>query len=220
MGTEAIWVPLVMSAVGAGATAYAGNQAAKRQDRELANRLRAQGQKQREADAKVGQLLDQRQGSNADAERGSILDKFREAMTATGDNSTAGLQQVGALSQAAKDGTADAALGIGGYGDQVADLLSRIDAPQAQRQRESNENTRFGQDIAGIMRRSQGDDFLSELRLQGIRPNPWLQAAGSVLQGAAGGMAGGGGGGAAGGAQPIPISPVQRTMYPVRPGGG
>lgn len=212
MGMAAI--PLIMSAVGTGASVYASQSAAKKQDRTMANQIRAQQQKQREADGKVHQLLDQREGSNADGERKSILAKFQEAMQNTNGQAGAGLNQVGALSQAAKDGTADATLGIAEYGDKSADLLSRIDAPGAQRQREENTNTRFGQEIAQIMRRSQGDDFLSQMRLQSIRPNPWLQAAGSALSGAAGGMAGGGGAG------PIPVSGPQRTMYPVLRGGG
>jgi hypothetical protein len=212
-----------MAAVSTGASVYNTNRTARKQDQTLANQIRKQGEKQREADSKVNQLLDQREGSNADGERKGILAKFQEAIQNTGGNANAGLQQAGALSQAAKDGTADATLGIADYGSQVADLLSKIDAPAAQRQREENTNTRFGQEIGQIMRRSQGDDFLSQLQLQGITRNPWIDAGASALSGASGAMAGGGGragASAGGGGQWGAFGPSGGYWSPnYRPGG-
>lgn len=216
MGTEVL-VGLALSALGTGAQVYNQRQTAKKQDNALAQQIRRQGERQKEADAKVAQLIQQRQGSDAEGERRASMDKYMQALQAKQGNATAGLNQVGALSQAAKDGTAAAALGIAQEGGETADLLSRIDAPMQQRQREANENTRFGQDIDLIRRMASGDSYVDQLRFQGIRENPWLSAAGSVLSGMGGQIAGGGGFsfGGGGGGSPIPISQVSRTQYPV-----
>jgi hypothetical protein len=64
----------------------------------------------------------------------------------------------------------------------AAGLLSRIDAPGRQRQREGFGFGRLASDLGTIGRASAGDDFLTQLRLRGIRENPWRQAAASVLQ--------------------------------------
>ena len=196
MGAAAI--PLVMTALSAAGTAYNTRRTEKKQDNQLARQLQRQGNDQQEADARTAQLIQQRAGSTDKEERGEALGSFMKNMIAQQGNANRGLQTTGGVSDAYTQSAADASLGIGQYGDKIADLLSRIDAPGRQRQNEANEGVRFQQDINQLKRRSAGADFLSDLRLRGIKRNPWIDLGAGVLSSAAGGMAGRGGGAATG----------------------
>lgn len=198
MGTEAFWVPAVMSLVAAGGTAYNTKRTADKQDARLAAQLRAQGEKQREADARTAELVRQRAQSDDTAEREGALGSFLRQMQANRGNVQSNTR--GATSQAYQEQAADAALGAESYGQRVADLLSRIDAPALQRQNEAAQNIRYGDDIGAIQRRSAGDDFLHQMRLRGIRRNPWIDLGAGALQGMAGSYGSWGGGSAPTGA--------------------
>ena len=67
-----------------------------------------------------------------------------------------------------------------------AGLLSRIDAPGLQRQGEAFSYGRLGTDLGLINREAKGQAFMDDLRLKAIRRNPWLDAASSLMGGAAG----------------------------------
>src|SRR5690606_13823221 len=73
--------------------------------------------------------------------------------------------------------------------ERVASLMARIDAPTLQRQREGRSFGRLATDLGQIARFSAGDDFLTQLRLRGIRENPWVMAGASVASGVGSGMA-------------------------------
>lgn len=205
MGTEGAWFPILVSALttagAAGMQVYNTNKDAKRQDRQLAAQLRAQGDKQREADARTAELVQERAKSDDTDERASSLDSFVQQMRANKGNATGGLDVRGAVSDAYRESAQDAALGAQSYGNRVADLMSRIDAPTQQRQNELAENIRFGDDIGGIVRRSTGDDFLHQMRLRGIQRNPWIDLGAGLLQGAGNAYAAGAGATANAGAQ-------------------
>lgn len=183
MGTEAIWIPLLTTAVAAGATAYNTNRTAKKQDNALAAQLRQQGERQREADAKVGELITKTgASSSADEQKGS-LDQYMNQLRSQQGNATAGLNQQGAVSDAYKQSGADAALGINEYGGKVASLMSRMDAPGLQRVNEAIEQGRIAGDIDRVKRFAGGDDYLAKLKLQGIRRNPWIDAGAAAANG-------------------------------------
>ena len=113
-------------------------------------------------------------------------------------------QAVGALaappsaSQAYNKEKSDAQLGVANYGGQQADWLSSITAPQLQRQRDVRDIIDpYKTDIGLISRANQGDNFLSNLKLNNIRANPWLSLVSGVAGGASSAMAKGGYGGGA-----------------------
>lgn len=186
MGTEALWIPAVMSLVGAGVQHRNTQQTAKKQDRQLARQLSDKGKKQQEADTRTAQLLQERAGSNDQAERGAGLAGMLEHMQRNKGGVSNALGAKGAVSDAYQKSSQDAVLGANQYGGRIADLMSRIDAPAQQRQREAVDNVRFGQDVDQLKRFDAGDDFLHQMRLRGIKRNPWMDLAGGALQGAAG----------------------------------
>jgi hypothetical protein len=175
-----------LTAAGTGATVYNTNQTEKRQDNALAAQLRGDADKQREADAKVNELLNQQAASTPDDEKAGALDSFMQQMQAKRGNTQ--LRQAGATSDAQRAQANDAALGVSSYGDKIAGLLASIDAPAQQRQNEAITQGRFGQEIDRIKRFSAGDDFLAQMRLRGIKRNPWIDLAGGALSAAGGAM--------------------------------
>jgi hypothetical protein len=170
------WVA-VGAAVVAAAAGYENNrQVAHRQDSELAAQLRQQAGLQQQENAQANQLIQKAAQSTPDAARSSLLDQFQQQLRATQGNATRPLAQVGNVSGAYTKAANDAALGVSNYGNTNAGLLAAIDAPGLQRQAEAANLERFGSQLNEVKRQSAADQFLSQMRLQGIRPNPWLTA--------------------------------------------
>lgn len=166
---------------------------ARKQDNQLAKQLRTQRQHQQEADQQVRQLIDKRAQSDDTREKTQSLGQYMQALHAAQGASTRPLNQVGRVSDDYTQQANDAALGVSQYGANQADMLASIDAPMLQRQRESTNNLRFGTSLDAIRRRAEGDDFLNQLRLGGIRRDPWLDFAANAAMGYAGARASGDG---------------------------
>lgn len=193
-----------MSYLAVGATilaagvSYANNQqVAHRQDSELARQLRQQYGLQQRENQQVQQLIQKTAQSSPEKARSSLLDQFMAKLRAENGNAVRPLAQVGNVSGAYTKAANDAALGITDYGQTNAGLLSAIDAPYLQRQEEAANLSRFGSVSNEIKRQSAADQFLSQMRLQAIRPNPWLTAVanGARAYGMARAASAGGGGG-------------------------
>lgn len=166
---------------------------AKRQDNQLATQIRTQSAHQQDADSAVADLINKTAGSNDSGAQQSLLGKFTQQIQDARGNATGGLNQVGNVSDAYKVSGADAALGITDYGNKVAALTSRIDAPNLQRQDEQADRLRFSSQLGGIGRDAAGDDFLAKLKLQRIRSNPWADGAADALAAYGGSKLSGGG---------------------------
>lgn len=188
MGTEAIWVPLVLSAVSAGASAKNTYDTAKRQDNEMAAGIAAQADRQRQADQRVSQEVQAIENSSPEAERAAAQDQFltqlRQSRAQQGGDA-----RVGATSNEFNKDAAQSESNVVDFGKATATRLARIAAPGRQRTNEQVSFGRLGSDLGTIGRNSQADAFLSQLRARGIQRNPWIDAAAGVGQGVAGGMA-------------------------------
>lgn len=200
MGTEALWVPLVVGAVSAGASAYNTNRTEKKQDNQLAQQISRQGEDQRKIDQRTQQLLAEAQASSPEAEKASALQSYVDQL-ARNDAGGAINQGAGGFSDAYRADAQDAALGVGQYGEKMAGLLSRMDAPTRQRQNEGVLFNNAATDIGLLKRGSSGQDYLDQLKLQSIKRNPWIDAAASAMSGYA--SAGGGTGGSWGFQSPV-----------------
>ena len=188
-------VALGLAAAAAGGQYVNTRNTARRQDSEAAAGIRAQSARQREADSTVSDLIDKQAGSSGADEQANVLGQYMQQLRQAKAGSTTGLSQIGNVSDTARAAEADAALGVSDYGSKIASLMSAIDAPGLQRQNEAVDRARGGVALEGIGRNADGDAFLNELRLQGVRRNPWLDAFSSFASGASSGMAGGAGGG-------------------------
>lgn len=211
MGTEAAWVPAVIAAVGAATSAYTTKKAADNQDQIAAEGIRAQGARQLQADQRINEELKAMEGSNPDAERQKSLDDYMATLQEAkaqraGDTNVA---QAGSRYQADQK-TSQA--GIQNFGAKAADILSRIAATNNQRRNESIDIARMNSDVGGISRDAGADAFLTNLKYNAQRPNPWGLAAGQVAQGVAQGMASSGSYGSAPSMQANPAT--QNTIQP------
>jgi len=193
MGSEAIWVPLALSALGAGASYYNTQQTAKKQDNALAQQIRNQQNLQHQADARTAQMI-QQQGQQTDTkEKAAGLAANQAVLQANAGQAQKVFQVPGAVSQAYQTAGANAAQGITNFGNQQADLQSSINAPSQQRQNNRVNIDNYGNDLGLIARKASGQNFLDQLKLQSVRRNPWIDVGSGLLNGAAGAYGGSGG---------------------------
>lgn len=207
MGTEAIWIPLVLSAVSAGASAKNAHDTAKRQDNEAAAGIAAQAGRQRQADSRVSEEVQALDASNPEAERAAATNDFLgQLRQARGDQYNT--NAVGASSDEFSTDAKKGASNVVDFGKKQAGTLARISAPGRQRTNEQVSFGRLGSDLGQIGRGAEGDAFLSQLRLRGISRNPWIDAASQLGQGAANGMASNTGYGATPGGTRVDQPPI------------
>lgn len=188
MGTEALWIPAVVAAVGAGVQAKETHDVAKEQDEAAAQGIRTQAGRQREADARVAQEVNELQSSSPEESQREATDAFMQQLKRTRSQAHGG-GSVGAVSDAYNADSAGASAAVDQYGTTRAGLLGRINAPGLQRTAETVSRLRAGSELGQIGRNAAGDQFLTQLRMGQIRANPWMMAGGQVLQGAGQGMA-------------------------------
>lgn len=193
MGTEALWIPAVLSAVGAGVQARESYNVSKGQDEAAAQGIRTQAGHQREADARVAQEVGKLQNSSPEDSQREATDAFMQQLKRTRSQAH-GEDTVGATSDAFNTDSARATADVDKYGANRAGILGRINAPGLQRTAENVSRARAGTDLGLIGRASAGDQFLSQLRQSQIRANPWTTAAGQIAGGVGAGMAANAGG--------------------------
>lgn len=188
------WIATAIAVIGAGVSYHNTEQTQKRQDNEIGLQIQQQSKRQEQADREVQDLIAERAASDGGNARRSTLDAYLSRVRAAQGAATGGLQQVGGVSSAYQAAANDAALGISDYANNAASLMSRIDAPTRLRQQEALQSADLSSRLGLIANQASGDDFLSRLRLQGIRRNPGLDAFSQVASAYAGAMGGGGGG--------------------------
>lgn len=185
MGTEEFWIPAVLSLVSAAGTAYATNQAAKKQDRTAAAGILQQEQLQKKANDRVNQTIKQVADSNPNQYQAQdtkqYLTALQQARSAaqqgygTAPQGANALQKWQARNQAAQ----------GAYADQSANYLAAVQAPQQQRMNEGFQLGNLGGDLNETGIDSRNDYYLTNMAVNSIKPNPWLLAASQAAGGAA-----------------------------------
>lgn len=195
MGTEAAWVPLVVAALGAGATYVNTEQTNKKQDRAALEAIRNQRAIQDRTDAKVMQTLSDVEASSPAAERQKAADEYLKQVMTAQQVARANLQKTG-YSDAYDEEATQSGQQAQDYATQVGGLMASIDAPTAQRTREGFRFGDLASDLGRVASESRGQAWVDELKRRSIRRNPYLDAAAAAASGYDG--AGGGGGTAAG----------------------
>lgn len=190
MGTE---VAIGLALAGAAASAYNTDRTIRKQDNAAAQALRRQQEIQREANGKVAQQINAQRASNPEAERARNEADMLAAIQGAQAKARRNLQTVGAASGDYRAAANDAGAGAQNYAEQVAGLLATVDAASQQRQREGFAFGDLATEIDLIGRRSRGQAHVDDLRVRGIRRNPWIDMAAAAASGAASGMGGGGG---------------------------
>lgn len=223
MGTEAAWVPLVLSAVSAAGTAYNTKRTADRQDSEAAAGIKKQAETQRQANALLGKTIQDTLQSTSAPEKATAQQQYIDQVMNSMGQANAGLTQQG-LSEDFSQRAGGAQVANADYGATTADLLARMDAPVLQRQREGNAFADTGMDLSVLQGNVAGDQFLTDMRMKGIRRNPYIDIMAGLMSGAAAGYGGGARGAGASKVGPYASGykyPGTATSYGVRlPGYG
>ena len=187
------WVAVALTLFAAGASAYNTNRTAKKQDAAAARGIRQQAENQRQANARLNKTLEFAEKSKPDDARNRIRQQYQQAMMSQQPKALAGLQ--GPAGSAAYQQAAGAAqTQATNYGDLISGLMARMDAPDLQRQAEANAYGNLGMDLDVVGGNVRNDQFLTNLRVNGIRRNPWIDIAAASASGAAQGYASNNGG--------------------------
>ena len=190
MGAELL-VGLALSAASAGMNAYNTNKTINKQDKALATDIRNQGIKRREGEALTNAEIQKLSASTSADERKKKLSSYTDAIRRKSGEATNGLLN-GVGGDTFQADASSAAGDVLAYGNENADLMSRIDAPIDQRIGEANSFGNLGINLDTVAREAQGRHFLDQLRVNSIRRNPWMDAGSQVLNGLGGSMIGGG----------------------------
>ena len=133
--------------------------------------------------------------SSADSDRTPARQQFLTAFRPRSSQARQGLGPTG-LSSAYDQLAGSEAANAEQYALGQAGNLATIEGATRQRQREGNAFGDLGMNLDAMGGDVRGDQFLTDLRVRGIRRNPWIDAAAAAANGyASGGMYGGGGGG-------------------------
>lgn len=182
-------IPLLTSAAGAYAQNQSQTDMLRQQDRAAAAGIMRQATLSREADTKVAQNVQQLSASNPEADiaarRAAYTDALRRAAPtragATPVSGNVSSRFAGDVEATNADTEKNAA--------NEADLTARIEAPQYQRSREGVAANNTAVDLSLLRGRSQGQDYLTRLKMAMAKGNPWMTAGGQVLTGIGGGLA-------------------------------
>jgi hypothetical protein len=184
-------IALALAAASAGAGIYNQNRMASQQDRQAAAGIRQQQENQRQANERLNQTLRFQQEAKPEQTRAVIDDQFMRQVQAKLGQAQAGVRQ--GSGAAYEDASREAAGKIAQTAATDAGLLARIDSPVVQRQQEGFRYGDLGMDLDILRGNVQGDQFLNNLRMRGIRRNPYIDAAAGIAGGAAQGMMAGAG---------------------------
>jgi len=190
------FIPIAIALAGTAAQQAETQRVERKQDEATAQGLLNQSRRQQEADRRVNDEISQLETSTAADDRAQRLGQYMQQLqrgqrqALSGLNSPIGGATFQADAGAARTGADNAAATTAG-------LMSRIDAPQLQRQQEAFGYGKLATDLDMEARASRGQQFIDQLRLRQIRRRPEVDLLAGLATSAGGAMAGGGGGFAA-----------------------
>lgn len=186
------WIAVAAAIVAAGASAYNTNRVAKKQDQAIAQGIREKAKVQQRADAKIADELTSLEKSTSTDEQQTTLGQYQDALRGTERQAQAG-QALTGLSKEYDAATGAAQGRTSDYLSQVVNSLSRIDAAGLQRQGEGMRMNDLGANLSVLGREAGGIDFLANMRAQGVRRDPAIDAFAAGLNAYGGGLGGAGG---------------------------
>lgn len=186
-------LPLILSAGGAAMQNKANQGLLQRQEHAAAEGILRQAALSREADTRVAQATQQIAASNPDAERDAKRATYTDALRKSLGTREGAVPTNGAVSGRFAQDSADAQTQTEAEAVQNASNVAAIEAPQYQRMNEGVAVNNAGVDLSMLKSRSQGQDYLTRLRVAMQKPNQWLQAGGQLLGGAGAATASSGG---------------------------
>ncbi|MBH1672027.1 hypothetical protein I5U90_03085 [Stenotrophomonas maltophilia] len=190
------FIPIAIALAGTAAQQAETQRVERKQDEATAQGLLNQSRRQQEADRRVNDEIAQLETSTAADDRAQRLGQYMQQLQRGQRQALSGLNSpIGGATFQADAGAARA--GADNAAATTAGLMSRIDAPQLQRQQEAFGYGKLATDLDMEARASRGQQFIDQLRLRQIRRRPEVDLLAGLATSAGGAMAGGGGGFAA-----------------------
>lgn len=190
------FIPIAIALAGTAAQQAETQRVERKQDEETAQGLLNQSRRQQDADRRVNDEIAQLETSTAADDRAQRLGQYMQQLQRGQRQALSGLNSpIGGATFQADAGAARA--GADNAAATTAGLMSRIDAPQLQRQQEAFGYGKLATDLDMEARASRGQQFIDQLRLRQIRRRPEVDLLAGLATSAGGAMAGGGGGFAA-----------------------
>ena len=181
---DPVTIGLILSAAGGGASAVNTNQALRRQDKQAAEGIRRQGRIQSGASGRIDEQITDIAGSTGEGERAKSLEGFLNTLRASQESTEGALDPIAAANPRFAERVTGGKARIAERGTAEAGRLSRIDAPGFQRLAEAARVGRTGSDVREFGRQSTVEDFLTQLRVAGERPNEFVEALAGIAKGA------------------------------------
>lgn len=192
------FIPIAIALAGTAAQQAETQRVERKQDQETAQGLLNQSRRQQEADRRVNDEIAQLETSTAADDRAQRLGQYMQQLQRGRKQAVAGLE--GPVGGATFQTDAGAArTGADNAAATTAGLMSRIDAPQLQRQQEAFGYGKLATDLDMEARASRGQQFIDQLRLRQIRRRPEVDLLAGLATAAGGSMASGGAANAASG---------------------
>lgn len=187
------FIPIAIALAGTAAQQAETQRVERKQDQETAQGLLSQSRRQQEADRRVNDEIAQLETSTAADDRAQRLGQYMQQLQRGRKQAVAGLE--GPVGGATFQTDAGAArTGADNAAATTAGLMSRIDAPQLQRQQEAFGYGKLATDLDMEARASRGQQLIDQLRLRQIRRRPEVDLLAGLATSAGGAMGGGGGG--------------------------
>ena len=190
------FIPIAIALAGTAAQQAETQRVERKQDEATAQGLLNQSRRQQDADRRVNDEIAQLETSTAADDRAQRLGQYMQQLQRGQRQALSGLNSpIGGATFQADAGAARA--GADNAAATTAGLMSRIDAPQLQRQQEAFGYGKLATDLDMEARASRGQQFIDQLRLRQIRRRPEVDLLAGLATSAGGAMAGGGDGFAA-----------------------
>jgi len=176
-----------VAAAGAGATAYANNQALRKQDSAAAAGIMRQNLLRGQANADVTKTIQDRavdNSANLNAAKNSLQSQYALALQRAMPTQKGSLSDQPGGSKRYAAGVNAARTGVGQFSNDLAARTAALDAPAVEnlqtQLRLGDTATKLG--LLGDTSANEG--ALTEMQVKAIQANPWLLAGGAALQGA------------------------------------
>lgn len=193
MGTEAFWIPAVVSALGATAGAVNQHQAQTRENNDEVSALQHQQELQSKAAGQASALTRKIAASNpqqAQAQAtGDYVAQLRKNAAGTSQTSAgSSLAPAAGASSRYNNDVVNSQNTVSNYGNTQANTMGAIDAAVRQRQGEGLDMSTLGTNLNSLNSQSYGTNFVDQLRARSdSMANPWVGLGANLIQAGAAG---------------------------------
>lgn len=177
------WIAAIAALAAAAISTYNTNKTAKRADAAAAQGLRNQRKQQDRANGAIAATAADLEKSKAATAKAAAGKRYLDALGRAGlGGQVTGANRPGG-SAAFRQAADEAAANEANYATGMADLYAATDAPNDQRMSEAFSIGDLGTELGTVSSIANGQAGLDDMKVRGVRRNPWLDLTAQALQG-------------------------------------